>query len=795
MKAHVIHDDLATVLDGVEIFAPDRYTILSRPREITDEEPCASPTGTEQPKLVSALAEDLYARLYTRSSQLAARPVPDILARRDHIAKLSAANSGKGTWEPGWRFLKIDSNGQAIVIKDNIAFWAPTTAVRRTESQSDPGESCRVWVGKELRQTFACYYVALGDAEEDAEEPNGPFVPMSRYYWHVTASAAPQFLATATTLLNAAQIPFRIKLLVDPHAYQRADAGVLFLRSRDNSAVSSIIAAIHSAVATGLRPSTPMFTKQLAHGLGYAKSPSGSMSFGQQTCLFVAQALWQSFLRGEVDRDARLSTLAERFVVEGIDPLRPYLGTGNDADDVVLPVHTAAPGSPDVVAMPSGLGAKIVYAKPTAMTLMEVASRIGDDLCRSAYWDDSARLCNWIGRSGSEATTPGGPIKPAAAALGPDIYSGSAGVALFLARLHAVTGDSDLARTALGAIRRSIRQLDRTPSTPSDTEQTKQYSFFRGDLGVAYAAWHVGFLTGQSELDLEASSILDRAMANIQSTHQHALDVMSGNAGTIPTLLQMARKPGLERCFDYALTLGEALCAASTIQGDVYSWDPEVASGPETADVPLAGLANGASGIGLALFELHAATGRRDFLDAARGAFAYEDTLFDAEQKNWPDLRRRGRSPLDKSPLRFVLAWCQGAPGIALARLRASELDPDRQETYRAMARIAIESTLAAIDKKLEVPSADATLCHGLSGLMEVLFIAGRTLGDSAYLNRAREVGHALIDRHTTAGDWPSGVRCGGPNPSLMLGTAGIGYSFLRLHAPEEVPPVLLIHP
>ena len=78
---------------------------------------------------------------------------------------------------------------------------------------------------------------------------------------------------------------------------------------------------------------------------------------------------------------------------------------------------------------------------------------------------------------------------------------------------------------------------------------------------------------------------------------------------------------------------------------------------------------------------------------------------------------------------------------------------------------------------------------------MEVLLVAGQVLGDPAYLRRARDVGRALIDCHATAGDWPSGVASGGPNPSLMLGTAGVGYGFLRLHDPDEVPSVLLIRP
>jgi hypothetical protein len=782
MSAHAIHDDLLAVIDAVEILSPDRYTLLGEPREVTGEDPVGSPAEGGPPRLVSMLAEDLYVRLYTHPTGAISWAPVDTLARRDHIARLSEANTGRGTWEPGWRFRRIDPDGRAVVVKGDIAFWTPTTAVRRLDGPAAHDEFCRVWVEKELRQSIAGYYVAIGDAEEDDEDGDGAIVPMVRYYWHLMAPSASRFLSTATSLLNASRIPFRIKLLIDPHAYHRADAGVLFLRQADNPAAGPIIAAIHAKVASGLRPGTPMFTKRLADGLGYAKSPPGFLSFGQHCCLLVAEALWHASLRGDRDRERRISAVVTRFIEEGIDPLRPHLGAGHEADDV-MPLPDFVGGSLEVTPVPSGPDAK------AGMTPLEAACRIGASLCQSAYWDASALFCNWIGRSAPVAGEPVGPIKPAAAILGPDLYGGSAGVALFLARLHAMTGEPESLRTALGAIRRSIRQLDRSPSPTT----SYPYSFFRGDLGVAYAACKVGVLTGNAELGTEAASILDRAFAT--SPAVHPLDVMGGNAGAIPALLDLARMPGLERCRDRAIALGEELCRSATKRDGVYTWDPEVASGSRIAEVPLTGLAHGAAGIGLALFELHAATGSRDFLEAARGAFAYEDSLFDPDRKNWPDLRRRGRSNIGSTPTRFALAWCQGAPGIALTRLRAIELDPDCKDTYLATARVAIDATLAEIEDKLEHPDSDATPCHGLSGLMEVVLVAGRTLDDSAHLRRAGDVGRALIDRHAAAGDWPSGVRCGGPNPSLMLGAAGVGQGLLRLHAPEKVPSVLLIRP
>ena len=48
-----------------------------------------------------------------------------------------------------------------------------------------------------------------------------------------------------------------------------------------------------------------------------------------------------------------------------------------------------------------------------------------------------------------------------------------------------------------------------------------------------------------------------------------------------------------------------------------------------------------------------------------------------------------------------------------------------------------------------------------------------------------------LVRRYDACGDWPSGVNAGGPNPSLMIGEAGIGYHLLRLTAAGSIPCIL----
>src|SRR6185295_17453981 len=105
---------------------------------------------------------------------------------------------------------------------------------------------------------------------------------------------------------------------------------------------------------------------------------------------------------------------------------------------------------------------------------------------------------------------------------------------------------------------------------------------------------------------------------------------------------------------------------------DGWSW--------ETLGMPnerhLLGFAHGASGIACALAALGRAAGRVDFVAGAREAVRYERSYFRPAEGNWPDLRSFARPPQGAEPP-CVVAWCHGASGIGMARLRLHDLLPE----------------------------------------------------------------------------------------------------------------------
>jgi hypothetical protein len=774
-----LHVDLITIADAVQIVGPMRYAILDQARDVEAE------GGNGEP-LVRALADDLYNNLYVRPSKPGGPRGNVWLVQREFLTALSSANQSQGTWEPGWKVRELDGEHGIVVTRQEIDLWAAAADVRSRDGKLSTGDWCSVRVPKEYRYLVKGYYLVLGEGDVGRDEPGPRGDRQMRFYWHLTSETAAPLVGAATEILGPASVPFLLKLLRKPAAYARADAAVMYIGLRHFEKLGDAIARIYDRVAGGLRPEVPLLTMPLANGLALAEDPYPSSSFGQHRCRIIAQALWQSFARGENNRDVRLASLAAAWKNEGLDPAHPYLGPGTPLEAIRPLAETLRDRTTGCTSGGKAAGASR-RSRPAPLTPLEAADAIGRQLCRTAYWDAQSRLCNWLGRSTLESTATGA-IVPTTAALRPGLYAGSAGVALFLAQLYALNSDAIFRRTAVGAIACSIRQLRAKPSsTPTPL------SLFVGHLGVVYAAHRVAALTGEAGLRGEVDFLLDGLSQYLEEPHP--LDVIGGNAGAIPTLLALSRSTGGFRERELAIALGEQLCKTAIRREDVWTWDPEVASGPGTATAPLTGISHGASGIGAALLELHAQTGRPDFLEAGRGALAYEDSLFDPATGNWPDLRRRDEPESSNQLQTQARAWCHGAPGIALARLRALTLDPPRATAYRAMAQAALATTLEAIDENLPRPHHDASLCHGLAGLLEICLIAGSASGgldDPACLAKAALISEVLIDRHGLSIDYPSGLISGAVNPTLMLGQSGTGYAFLRFHAPDRVPSILL---
>lgn len=250
-------------------------------------------------------------------------------------------------------------------------------------------------------------------------------------------------------------------------------------------------------------------------------------------------------------------------------------------------------------------------------------------------------------------------------------------------------------------------------------------------------------------------------------------DVMSGSAGAIATALVVSGIVDDDR--------RHALITKATRHLKVHAEEAAQGIGwrdPET-DQLLGGFSHGAAGIATYLLAGARETGDSDALLLGRVALDFDDSLFDANTLNWPDLRVGLESAAS------MRAWCHGSPGALLARaLSWNSLDEARQQKYGQIFDPVSRAILDEIDESLLSTGADFLgdcLCHGRIGNLVIL----RMLAETGFLQHGT---HERLERTVEASInsiGSRGPRLGGlpgaPIPDLFMGLSGVAWGLRRL--------------
>jgi type 2 lantibiotic biosynthesis protein LanM len=435
-----------------------------------------------------------------------------------------------------------------------------------------------------------------------------------------------------------------------------------------------------------------------------------------------------------------------------------------------------APAAPVVVSLPKDAPSDVSATAAKDMFIAE-ADRIAAELAERSIrrgpgaawigldWLGDAEVCQVV-------------------CLGPDLYNGVSGIAVFLAAHAAVTGRATSAELALAAIAHLRKTLK-----GRNTARFARALGVGGATGlgsIVYAFATIAKCLGDNDLLADATAAA-RLFTDELIAADKQLDVMGGSAGAILGLLRLYRDT--QSCdvlagdvLARAVACGEHLLAQRRLGPEGRrTW----AIGGKDNSKLLNGMSHGAAGFAYALASLASATGRDEFAQAAAECVAFEDETYDDTRHNWPDLR--GGEP------HWPCQWCHGATGIGLSRIGLARLGMSRRRGGEAEL-LAIENAVAGVQQSSGTQV--DTLCCGTLGGVEFLCDAGVTLKRDDLREIAARRLAAVLQRAAATGDyrWNNGKRQF--NLGLFRGLSGVGYTLLRQAASSDqaapLPNVLI---
>lgn len=372
-----------------------------------------------------------------------------------------------------------------------------------------------------------------------------------------------------------------------------------------------------------------------------------------------------------------------------------------------------------------------------------------------ARFDLSGGQVGWIGYLSS-----GGKPVP----LGRnDFYGGQLGIGVFFAAMYAVFHDD--------SYRRYAHEASRTLIEGDETDLVDRSTL---GIGTGIGSYIYG-LTAISRL-VDDPMYQNRAGELVQSLSQEMIDndnrydVLCGVAGTVIALLSFWEQTGNRVALEKATRCGEHLLENRRVKWNNYMvWDTSRKGQPRRIRT---GMGHGAGGIGYALFRLYGHTNRADFREAAENAISFENLFYSGYENNW-----KANPTYIKH---YPLWWCNGLIGIGNARLGSLEYHESDQ------LRRDLDRAKRGLDSKL---LSDDSICHGTCSQIDFLIELSQG-GANQYAERANQLATWMVERRRDEGTYriAFGDVQGIYNPIFFGGTAGIGYTLLRLMEPETIP-------
>jgi HopA1 effector protein family len=234
----------------------------------------------------------------------------------DFYPRLQQSNTSSGYFDPGWEIIAPTDRGELIAVKNGLHLHLDPQHHLSSESDRAVGAIVPIYLPSNLvgRDT----YIAIGNAGLPDSES-------IQIYFNFTPDAAVEIARALTIELNKLGIPFQFAILHDPALFHRYDAGTLELSQSHYQLVQPVLAEIYQTYQAAFSTPVPLFSKQLAPGLGLVETPTNLDTFGMDRCHLVATGLVLAIDRGQTSSAEKLHLIEQEFGSAGVNLQQPHL--------------------------------------------------------------------------------------------------------------------------------------------------------------------------------------------------------------------------------------------------------------------------------------------------------------------------------------------------------------------------------------------------------------------------------------------------------------------------------------
>lgn len=315
-------DQAVAALRAIAIRGETRYSWLGRTsralrRPVVD----AMDDAERRRYLAMSVRNELYVSFYRHGMPVPARwDEPEAsFADPAFLARLAAANTGRGSRDPGWTVERVD-DGRAVVTKGGIRVVIAHPECRADGHAPGLGATVSLPLPKHLPALSPGFLTVIGDHAADHD----PAAECVRVYWNVTPAGAPDLVHRLATSLNARGVAFRLKVVDHPGRFDRRDVAVLYVPPDGFADSRDLLGSVAEALGVGLRAGVPAFTCELAPGVGAAEDDDATESFGMRRCELLARAVIRAHDEECSGLGRRLELVEDEFAGAGLRLDAPY---------------------------------------------------------------------------------------------------------------------------------------------------------------------------------------------------------------------------------------------------------------------------------------------------------------------------------------------------------------------------------------------------------------------------------------------------------------------------------------